>query len=169
MLGTHTRPRLYSYGGKIDNRFDQTLLDCFLDKLFTPRLFDHEYTLIADVDGKSTPLQVPDETTRDAMLGWVNAIRPAQMPNWIGLPNNAEKVLLTVRGHELLRNLMRMSDDEYAYESEVAQGEEAVGPSWVVALSDMAQRWQKMLPKVRSRRARAHALARRAVFITRNL
>ena len=136
------------YGGKIDNRFDQTLLDCFLDKLFTPRLFDTDYVLIHDVDGKATPLRVPDETTRDALLGWINTIRSAQMPNWLGLPNNAEKVLLTVRGQEVLRNMLRMSEDENAYEGDLSGADDAAGPSWVQAVSRMVQQWQRTLPKV---------------------
>ena len=77
-------------------------MDTFLDKLFTHRLFDSEFVLIDDVDGTSNPLRVPDETsTKDAMINWVQHIKSAQMPNWIGLPNNAEKVLLAERGNSL--------------------------------------------------------------------
>jgi hypothetical protein len=44
-------------------------------------------------------LNVPEETgSKDVMMDWVHQINSAQMPNWIGLPNNAEKVLLTDRG-----------------------------------------------------------------------
>lgn len=78
------------------------LLDGFLKKLFTPQIFDPEFVLIDDIDGQSTPLHVPDETSRDKLIHWVNNIKSAQMPNWIGLPNNAEKVVLTVRGNSLL-------------------------------------------------------------------
>lgn len=74
------------------------LLDGFLKKLFTPQIFDSDFVLIDNIDGQATPLTVPDETTREKLLFWVNNIKSAQMPNWIGLPNNAEKVVLTVRG-----------------------------------------------------------------------
>lgn len=122
-------------------------MDSFLDKLFTPKLFEHDYVLIDDIDGSSHSLHAPEETTRDGILSWVNAIKSAQLPNWIGLPNNAEKVLLTVRGQELLRNLLKMSDDELAYDD--APGEDkAKTPSWLVDLADMAQRWLNSLPKV---------------------
>ena len=40
------------YGGKIDNKFDQVLLDCFINRLFTVRSFDDDYTLIGNADGK---------------------------------------------------------------------------------------------------------------------
>lgn len=77
------------------------LLDCFLQRLFTAKVFNHEFVLVNNIDGKSTPLRVPEETAKDSLLSWVNSIKPAQLPNWIGLPNNAEKVLLTERGNEM--------------------------------------------------------------------
>lgn len=74
-------------------------MDTFLDKLFTRRAFDSEFVLIQNIDDSAKPLYVPDETsTKDSMINWVHQIRSAQMPNWIGLPNNAEKVLLAERG-----------------------------------------------------------------------
>lgn len=39
------------YGGKIDNDFDQRLLVSFLSKLFTPRSFESDFALVANVDG----------------------------------------------------------------------------------------------------------------------
>lgn len=125
------------------------MLDSFLDKLFTPKLFEHEYVLINDVDGKSNSLNAPEETTRDGILSWINAIKSAQLPNWISLPNNAEKVLLTVRGQELLRNLLKMSDDELAYND--TDGEDKSKTSSLFAVpAEMAQRWLNTLPKVSS-------------------
>lgn len=41
------------YGGKIDNAFDQRLLHSFLCKLFTPRSFEADFALVANVDGVS--------------------------------------------------------------------------------------------------------------------
>jgi hypothetical protein len=41
------------YGGKIDNLFDQRLLHSFLCKLFTPRSFEADFALVANVDGVS--------------------------------------------------------------------------------------------------------------------
>lgn len=74
-------------------------METFLNKLFTHRFFESDFVLIEDVDGSSTPLVVPDETsTKDSLINWVHQIKAAQMPSWIGLPNNAEKVLLTERG-----------------------------------------------------------------------
>jgi hypothetical protein len=120
--------------------------------------------LIDNVDGTSNPLHVPDETsTKDAMINWVQHIKSAQMPNWIGLPNNAEKVLLAERGNffilivqfyiwiilgqELLRKLLKMSDDEFAYEEDDSQ-QNKKAPSWMVVLTGHCQTWLAALPKV---------------------
>lgn len=128
------------------NFFFQNLLDVFLQKLFKPALFESEYVLINDVDGKSTKLHAPEETSRDQLLCWVDNIKSAQMPNWIGLPNNAEKVLLTVRGQDLVRNMLKMTDEELAYDE--TSEKEKKAPSWMIGLSESCKRWLKALPEV---------------------
>ena len=35
---------------------------------------------------------------REQFLQWTEALPDAQSPSWLGLPNNAEKVLLTTQG-----------------------------------------------------------------------
>ena len=40
------------YGGRIDNQFDQVLLDCFIKRLFTAHSFDANCVLIESIDGK---------------------------------------------------------------------------------------------------------------------
>uniref|UniRef100_A0A1I7Y6V7 Dynein heavy chain, cytoplasmic n=1 Tax=Steinernema glaseri TaxID=37863 RepID=A0A1I7Y6V7_9BILA len=132
------------YGGKIDNKFDQILLDSFLEKLFTEKAFESNCVLINNIDGKSSTLCVPDGTTRDNLLTWVEDIKQHQMPSWLGLPNNAEKVLLTDRGHTLLRNLLKVSDEELAFEDST---EKVVVAPWMNILSDLCQQWMKLLPK----------------------
>lgn len=41
---------------------------------------------------------MPDGTRRDHFLHWIETLSDRQTPSWLGLPNNAEKVLLTTRG-----------------------------------------------------------------------
>ena len=36
---------------------------------------------------------------REQFLQWTEALPDAQSPSWLGLPNNAEKVLLTTQGN----------------------------------------------------------------------
>lgn len=74
------------------------LLDCFLEKLFTAKSFDADCVLISNIDGKGTDLCIPDGNSREHFIHWVEKMQYLQLPYWLGLPNNAEKVLLTVRG-----------------------------------------------------------------------
>lgn len=50
------------YGGKIDNTFDQRLLHSFLCKLFTPKSFEADFALVANVDGVRIPFIFPSES-----------------------------------------------------------------------------------------------------------
>lgn len=56
---------------------------------------------------------------RDHFLKWIESLADRQTPAWLGLPNNAEKVLLTTRGTDLISKLLKMQqledDDELAY------------------------------------------------------
>ncbi|KAL3119214.1 hypothetical protein niasHT_003501 [Heterodera trifolii] len=61
---------------------------------------------------------MPDEkNSKDDLINWVIDIKALQTPDWIGLPNNAEKVLLAERGQEFIRKMIKMSNDELAYET----------------------------------------------------
>lgn len=42
---------------------------------------------------------MPDGSRRDHFLSWIETLSDRQTPSWLGLPNNAEKVLLTNRGN----------------------------------------------------------------------
>lgn len=80
-----------------------------IERLFQAKLFDPDFVLIPNIDGRSNSLLVPEETSsKDGLMDWVHQIKAAQMPNWIGLPNNAEKVLLTVRGLVLLAYISQL-------------------------------------------------------------
>lgn len=47
------------YGGRIDNEFDQRLLNTFLERIFTPGSFDSEFKLALKVDGHKD-IKMPD-------------------------------------------------------------------------------------------------------------
>lgn len=117
------------YGGRIDNDFDQRLLNTFLDRIFTKGSFDSEFKLALKVDGHKD-LKMPDgirsvpslgkhsqqsgfitdavmavrlftisiRCSREEFMHWVEMLPDTQTPSWLGLPSNAEKVLLTTQG-----------------------------------------------------------------------
>ncbi|KAK3866515.1 hypothetical protein Pcinc_027959 [Petrolisthes cinctipes] len=144
------------YGGKIDNEFDQRLLTSFLSKLFTPKSFDPEFPLVSKVDGiEGQNINMPDGIRRDQFLHWVEALSDRQSPSWLGLPNNAEKVLLTTRGTDMLSKLLKMQvledDDELAYGGDETPGTERKDiegrPAWMVTLHQSAVTWLSHLPE----------------------
>lgn len=47
------------YGGRIDNEFDQRLLNTFLERIFTTGSFDSEFKLALKVDGHKD-IKMPD-------------------------------------------------------------------------------------------------------------
>lgn len=87
-------------------------------------------------------ITMPDGTRRDHFLKWIESLADRQTPAWLGLPNNAEKVLLTTRGTDLIGKLLKMQqledDDELAYStdeslpSDLAQVDGR--PSWMKTL-----------------------------------
>uniref|UniRef100_A0A7G3AJ29 Putative dynein heavy chain and region d6 of dynein motor n=1 Tax=Lutzomyia longipalpis TaxID=7200 RepID=A0A7G3AJ29_LUTLO len=151
------------YGGKIDNDFDQRLLQSFLAKLFTARSFEGDFALVANVDGVAggpngqRHITMPDGTRRDHFLKWIEGLADRQTPSWLGLPNNAERVLLTTRGTDLISKLLKMQqledDDELAYSSadeslDLTQMKQEDGrPSWMKTLHNSASSWLELLPK----------------------
>ncbi|CAH0687821.1 unnamed protein product [Spodoptera exigua] len=148
------------YGGKIDNSFDQRLLHSFLCKLFTPKSFEADFALVANVDGASgnqRHITMPDGNRRDHFLKWIEELSDRQTPSWLGLPNNAEKVLLTNQGSDLVSKLLKMQqledEEELAYNA-AAQDHDAVAdsmvagrPAWMKTLHATATNWLQLLPK----------------------
>merc|ERR1712038_1275238 len=141
------------YGGKIDNEFDQRLLSSFLEKLFVPKSFDGDFNLVSGVSigDTETNIKMPDGIRRDQFLTWVEQLEDQTSPDWLGLPNNAERVLLAQRGHDLVINLLKMQqldeDDELAYsdassETGVVEGR----PAWMRTLHSSSSGWLSLLP-----------------------
>jgi dynein heavy chain 1 len=147
------------YGGKIDNDFDQRLLMSFLRKLFTSRSFETDFALVANVDGtlgNQRHITMPDGTRRDHFLNWIESLSDKQTPSWLGLPNNAEKVLLTTRGTDLISKLLKMQqledEDELAYSNDESldvhpEAESDGRPAWMKTLYNSASTWLQLLPK----------------------
>ena len=92
------------YGGKMDNPFDQRLLDTFLAKLFKPATFEDSF-ILAKPEGNS-PIQVPDGTKVSSYKDWIQQLPQLQKPSFMGLPDNAETVLLTAKGRDLIRKVL---------------------------------------------------------------
>lgn len=65
------------YGGRIDNEFDQRLLNTFLDRIFTKGSFDSGFKLALKVDGHKD-IKMPDGIRSVVAFNSVNI--PAKAP-----------------------------------------------------------------------------------------
>ncbi|XP_069594120.1 cytoplasmic dynein 1 heavy chain 1 isoform X2 [Ranitomeya imitator] len=142
------------YGGRIDNDFDQRLLNTFLERLFTTSSFDGDFKLACKVDGHKD-IQMPDGIRRDEFVQWVEMLPDAQTPSWLGLPNNAERVLLTTQGIDMISKMLKMQmledEDDLAYaETEKKQRTDSTSdgrPSWMRTLHTTACNWLSVIPQ----------------------
>ena len=146
------------YGGKIDNDFDQRLLTSFINKLFTSRSFDPEFALVSGVEGtegQQTSISIPEGILRrDQFMNWVESLPDRQTPSWLGLPNNAEKVLLTNSGIDLIAKLLKLQlledDDDIVMQSQEgvkAKRHSSDGrPAWMRTLLNSSGTWLRVLP-----------------------
>ena len=151
------------YGGKIDNEFDQRLLASFLTKLFTPRSFEADFLLVSskEVAADSCRIVMPEGIRRDQFLQWIEGLSDRQYPAWLGLPNNAEKVLLTTRGTDMVTKLLKMQlleddDDDHDEETAFTASQKSLDnaaaqrsdgrPAWMRTLLDSARIWMGLLP-----------------------
>jgi dynein heavy chain 1 len=83
----------------IGNRFDQRLLAAFVAKLFCQESLNTSYPLIKD-DVSLLTIPMPQDSTKHKYVDWLKQLPSNEKPTWLGLPDNAEKVLLISEGNE---------------------------------------------------------------------
>ncbi|KAJ9613346.1 dynein heavy chain [Cladophialophora chaetospira] len=97
------------YGGKIDDEGDFTLLSNIVGKVFDPAAYETDHELVSDLT-QGQALKVPSGTTIRDFMGWVEKLPEREPPAYLGLPANAEKLLLMGQGRETIGNLARITD-----------------------------------------------------------
>lgn len=104
-----------SYGGKVDNAGDFKLLSDLVHSFMTPAAFELDHKLVdggaikeaAEVGGGLT---VPEGNTMEEFMQWVNRLPEREPPTYLGLPANAEKLLLVDHGQKTIVNLQRVTE-----------------------------------------------------------
>merc|ERR1712123_4612 len=132
----------------MDNPFDQRLLDTFLAKLFRPATFEDSFVL-ATPEGGVAPIQVPDGTKVQSYKDWIQQLPQLQKPSFMGLPDNAETVLLTAKGRDLIRKvLLGMTKEQESAKLNLDGGAETfLRPAWMSSLLNQATAWSVKLPQ----------------------
>lgn len=108
------------YGGKIDDREDFELLHNMVTKILDPAAYEADHDLVTKHGHDDEGLKVPTGTTFKDFRSWVDKLPEREPPAYLGLPANAEKVLLVTQGQEAVMNLGRIMEvlDEGAEMSE---------------------------------------------------
>lgn len=96
-----------TYGGKIDDEEDFKLLAQLVSSFLTPAAYEAEHKL---VDGPDGGLLVPSGTSVQDFMSWIHKLPEREPPTYLGLPANAEKLLLGGLGRSLIGNLRKVTD-----------------------------------------------------------
>ena len=120
-----------TYGGKIDDEGDFDQLRQLVDKFMTPAAFDEEHRLVEagqakeeeGYSGGGAGLTVPSGTGMKDFINWVNRLPEREPPTYLGLPANAEKLLLVGHGKKMIENLTKITEQLDEGEQLVAEAE----------------------------------------------
>jgi dynein heavy chain 1, cytosolic len=98
-----------TYGGKIDDEGDFSMLAQLVRTFLTPSAFDIGHKLVEDGGGEGD-LAVPGGTSLQEFMSWIQKLPEREPPTYLGLPANAEKLLLVGLGRCLIGNVKKVTD-----------------------------------------------------------
>ena len=98
------------YGGKVDDEEDFRLLGDLVSRVFDPAAYESEHELVEKSLDNGEGLKVPSGTTIKDYLGWVDRLPEREPPTYLGLPEDADKVLLVGQGAQTVKNMAKMVD-----------------------------------------------------------
>lgn len=97
-----------TYGGKVDDIGDFQQLESLVNSFFTPVAFEDDYKLVSGVENDEC-LILPGTTGIRDFVEWVNRLPEREPPTYLGLPANAEKLLLVGHGNKVISDLSRVT------------------------------------------------------------
>ncbi|GBG31493.1 Dynein heavy chain, cytoplasmic [Hondaea fermentalgiana] len=97
-----------TYGGRIDNEFDQQILDGILESLFVPQIFETDFALV-----KGGDLHPPEGASKARFESWVGELLSDNDPSWLGLARTAENILLKNESARFQRVYLRLEAGEH--------------------------------------------------------
>ena len=95
-----------TYGGKIDAAADFAALERLVARVLRPEAYEDDFALVdaQDTDdGKA--LLAPQGTSLAAFQAWVDGLPEREPPTYLGLPANAEKLLLVGQGRRVVEQV----------------------------------------------------------------
>ncbi len=141
------------FGGKIDNEFDNKILQSLVNQFFRPESFNFEFDLFTVSPGSTeVVLKVPDVKSHKQFMQWIREGLPdIESPSWSGLPLNVEKL---VRERQTLSLVANMKVLQGTGEEMMTVGEEAKATGsgqsdkaqWLIKLQVKIEKMIKSLP-----------------------
>lgn len=107
-----------TYGGKIDNEGDFKQLSELVGSFMTPSAFENDHKLVKGAPKEEAQLYtegdgsltVPEGTEMKDFMQWVNRLPEREPPTYLGLPANAEKLLLVGYGKSTIENIAKIRE-----------------------------------------------------------
>ena len=107
-----------TYGGKVDNEVDWKQLSSLVETFLTPAAFEVDHKLVQGAPAEEAEiysegdgsLTVPEGNEMKDFMVWVNSLPEREPPTYLGLPANAEKLLLVGHGRQTLENLIKITE-----------------------------------------------------------
>ena len=76
-----------------------------------PEAYEDDYKLVDDaITEDGACLKAPSGTGMKNFTEWVNNLPERETPTYLGLPANAEKLLLVGHGQKMIKNLAKVRD-----------------------------------------------------------
>ena len=152
-----------SYGGRIENDFDQAALRSLMRRFFSPRVFDLDYTLVVpeggSADGEAL-VRLPEGSSEQVIWEWIGTLPDVHGPSWIGLPSDADTILMSRQGRgvmdgwALLLSSSLADDEDRGTDAGTESDDAAAGaagggaaPKWSRQLASSVKKWLDMIPE----------------------
>ena len=106
-----------TYGGKVDSEADFKQLSELVNSFLTPEAFEDDYKLVKSAPREEVEfysegdgsLTVPEGNEMRDLMEWVDRLPEREPPTYLGLPANAEKLLLVGQGRDTIADLAKIT------------------------------------------------------------
>lgn len=127
------------YGGKIDNDFDQKILQSLINRLFVPESYHSDFNLVPEDN-----FNMPEEISYENISKWIENIPPSLPPHYLGLPSNVKTMIQKEKAKDIIRKLSKISSniDEQLIPIDI----ELENQNLWKKVSEISQHWLSALP-----------------------
>ena len=94
------------FGGRVTNNVDQTILDGLVSFVFKSSCFNVNFKLVDTEDAPS----LPDGSSKNDCILWINSLPPHTPPSWIGLDGAAESIRTKAIAQSVLSKVLMVDN-----------------------------------------------------------